>query len=63
MAADGFVFVLFFALAIGAPLVLYWAMQQETKNRPKMDRNEAERRAKAEGEKYNRRSADGRSRE
>ncbi|WP_416838692.1 hypothetical protein [Haloferax sp. DFSO52] len=53
MAAEGFVFVLFFALAIGVPLVLYWAMQQETENLPTMDREEAERRAKDEGARYN----------
>ncbi|KAB1197195.1 MULTISPECIES: hypothetical protein [Haloferax] len=53
MAADGFVFVLFFALAVGVPVVLYWAMQQETENLPTMDRKEAERRAREEGARYN----------
>ncbi|KAB1186653.1 MULTISPECIES: hypothetical protein [Haloferax] len=53
MAADGSVFLLVFALAIGVPLVLYWAMQRETENLPRMDREEAERRAKEEGARYN----------
>ncbi|WP_410765592.1 hypothetical protein [Haloferax sp. DFSO60] len=56
MAAEGFVFVFFLVLALGIPLVLYWAMESETKNLPRMDREEAERRAREEGEKYNRQS-------
>jgi hypothetical protein len=63
MAADGVVFVLVFALALGVPLLLYWAMERETANLPRMDREEAERRAQQEGQRYNRRSRDERQRD
>ncbi|MFC7204541.1 hypothetical protein ACFQJC_13525 [Haloferax namakaokahaiae] len=56
MAVEGLVFVLFLGLALVFPLVLYWAMESETKDLPRMDREEAERRAREEGERYNRQS-------
>lgn len=49
-------------LVFAGPLLLYVLMQRETQNLPRMDRDEAERRAKEEGRRYNRRESDDRSR-
>lgn len=49
-------------LVFTGPLLLYALMQRETQNLPRMDRDEAERRAKQAGKQYNRRESDGRSR-
>lgn len=63
MALEGVGLALAFVLVFAAPLVLYALMQRETETLPRMDREEAERRAKREGQRYNRAGSDERERE
>ncbi|POG53757.1 hypothetical protein [Haloferax marisrubri] len=53
MPAGGLVFFLFALLSIGAAIALYAAIQGETSDPPTMSREEAERRARDEGMRYN----------
>ncbi|ELZ83625.1 hypothetical protein C454_04907 [Haloferax gibbonsii ATCC 33959] len=53
MPAGGLVFFLFVLLSIGAAIALYAAIQGETSDLPTMSREEAERRARDEGMRYN----------
>ncbi|WP_424007959.1 hypothetical protein [Haloferax denitrificans] len=53
MSVGGLVFFLFALLSIGAAIALYAAIQSETRDPPTMSREEAERRARDEGRRYN----------
>ncbi|MFC7129100.1 hypothetical protein [Haloferax chudinovii] len=53
MPAGGLVFLLFVLLSIGAAVALYAAIRDETRDLPTMGREEAERRARGEGRRYN----------
>ncbi|GGC54564.1 hypothetical protein GCM10007209_15430 [Haloferax sulfurifontis] len=46
-------FLLFVLLSIGAAVALYAAIRDETRDPPTMSRDEAERRARDEGMRYN----------
>ncbi|EMA01660.1 hypothetical protein [Haloferax denitrificans] len=53
MPVGGLVFLLFALLSIGAAVALYAAIRDETRDLPTMSREEAERRARDEGMRYN----------
>jgi len=53
MPAGGLVVFLFVILSIGAAIALYAAIRDETRDPPTMSREEAERRARDEGRRYN----------
>ncbi|ELZ92553.1 MULTISPECIES: hypothetical protein [Haloferax] len=53
MSVGGLVFFLFALLSIGAAVALYAGIQAETRDPPTMSREEAERRARDEGRRYN----------
>ncbi|WP_058826393.1 hypothetical protein [Haloferax sp. Q22] len=53
MSVGGLVFFLFALLSISAAIALYAGIQAETRDPPTMSREEAERRARDEGMRYN----------
>nr|WP_169317616.1 hypothetical protein [Haloferax larsenii] len=52
--SSGAVFFLVLFVSIGGMVALYLAIEGETRDLPRMDRDDAERQAQAEGKKYNR---------